>query len=115
MENGFQYVYGSQSLGAPQIAVYSDGKLIAGCWEDECIFKISPHINIRDIYHFHGDFEHALFVFLPWELEDALAETAANGAELTPVGQYGEYAVYTSSQQLLYPISELIDIKPEYN
>ena len=115
VENGFQYVYGSQSLGAPQIAVYSDGKLIAGCWEDECIFKISPHINIRDIYHFHGDFEHALFVFLPWELEDALAETAANGAELTPVGQYGEYAVYTSSQQLLYPISELIDIKPEYN
>lgn len=115
LENGYRYLYGNQSLGAPQIAVYSDGRLIAGCWEDACIFKVSPHINIRDIYHYHGDVEHALFVFLPWELEDALAEAAANGTELTLIGQYGQYAVYSSSRQLLYPITETIDFNPEYN
>lgn len=115
LENGYRYLYGNQSLGAPQIAVYSDGRLIAGCWEDACIFKVSPHINIRDIYHYHGDVEHALFVFLPWELEDALAEAAANGTELTQIGQYGQYAVYSSSRQLLYPITETIDFNPEYN
>lgn len=115
LENGYRYLYGNQSLGAPQIAVYSDGRLIAGCWEDACIFKVSPHINIRDIYHYHGDVEHALFVFLPWELEDALAEAAANGTELTLIGQYGQYAVYSSSHQLLYPITETIDFNPEYN
>ena len=115
LENGYRYLYGNQSLGAPQIAVYSDGRLIAGCWEDACIFKVSPHINIRDIYHYHGDVEHALFVFLPWELEAALAEAAANGTELTLIGQYGQYAVYSSSRQLLYPITETIDFNPEYN
>ncbi len=114
MDNGFQYVYGNSSFSAPQIAVHSDGALIAGCWQDDCIFKLSPHINIRDIYSL-SDYKDAIFIFLPNEMEAAHTETEANGTELTFHGQFGNYLVYTSSKQLLYPITETIDWNPEYN
>ncbi len=114
MDHGYRYVYGCSSFSAPQVAVHSDGALIAGCWEDECIFKVSPHINIRDIYYL-ADYKDAIFVFLPIEMEAALTETGANGTELTFHGQFGHYLVYTSSKQLLYPISEAINWNPEYN
>ena len=114
MEHGYRYIYGNANFTAPQIAVHSDGALIAGCWEEECIFKLSPHINIRDIYSLR-DYKDALFVFLPFEIETALAETGENGAELTFCGEFGQYLVYTSSKQLLYPITETIDWNPEYN
>lgn len=114
LDHGYRYVYGCSSFTAPQIAVHSDGALIGGCWQDNCIFKLSPHINIRDIYSL-SDYKDAIFVFLPWEMEAARTETEANGAELTFCGQFGEYLVYTSSKQLLYPITETIDWNPEYN
>ena len=114
LDHGFTYVYGNANFTAPQIAVHSDGALLAGCWEDECIFKVSPHINIRDIYSL-SDYKNALFVFLPYEMEAALTETEGNGAELTFCGEFGQYQVYTSSKQLLYPITETIDWNPEYN
>ena len=114
VENGFELVYGSHSGTAPYIAVHSDGALLAGCWEDEVIFKVSPHINIRDIYSL-SDHERAIFVFQEHELEAARVETEANGTTLTFLGRFGEFYACRASKQLLYPITETIDWKPEYN
>ena len=117
VENGYELVYGNQSMSAPDVAAYSDGALIAGCWQDDYLFKISPHINIRDVYHIE-DYSRAVFVFFEKEVPGMLAETAANGTEMTAQGQYDYYHVYTASQQCLWPVTELIDYAerfPEYN
>ena len=117
VEQGYELVYGNQSTCAPYIAVCSDGALTAGCWQDDFPFKVSPHINIRDVYHIE-DYKRAIFVFLETEAPALLAECAANGAEMTFHGQYGPYLVYTASQQCLWPVTELIDYAPrfpEYN
>ena len=114
MDHGYRYVYGNASHTSPIIAVYSDGALIAGGWDDEIIFKLTPYINIRDIYSL-SDYKDAVFVFLPSEMPRVMIETEGNGAELTFQGEFGEYLVYTSSKQLLYPITETIDYNPEYN
>ncbi|MBQ6928191.1 MAG: hypothetical protein IJQ36_07770 [Oscillospiraceae bacterium] len=114
---GYELVYGNQSTCAPYVAVCSDGALTAGCWRDDFPFKVSPHINIRDVYHIE-DYKRAIFVFLDTEAPALLEECAANGAEMTPHGQYGPYLVYTASQQCLWPVTELIDYAPrfpEYN
>ncbi len=113
LENGYDYVYGASSGTAPNIAVCSDGKLIAGCWDDEVLFKVSPHINIRDIYHF-SDGERGIYVFMDHELESALYEIDAAGITVTFRGQFGPYHVYTSPWQLLYPISDNIDWHPRW-
>ena len=117
VENGYELIYGSHSHTAPAIAVHSDGKLLAGCWDDAIIFKISPHINIKDIYHL-SDYSKALFVFTESEVKLAETEASANGTKLYFHGKYGSYHVYTTSKQMLYPISENInnaDLFPEYN
>lgn len=117
MDNGYELVYGSQSMSGPSVAVCTDGKLIAGCWQDDFMFKVSPLINIRDVYHIE-DYKRAFFVFLETEVPGMLAETSANGAEMTDHGQYDYYHIYTSSQQCMWPVTELIDYAerfPEYN
>ena len=117
LRNGCELVYGSQSMSAPAVAACADGRLIAGCWQDDFLFKVSPLINIRDVYHI-DDYKRAVFVFLETEVPGMLAETAANGVEMTDHGQYGYYHVYTASQQCLWPVTELIDYAerfPEYN
>ena len=113
IDNGYELVYGTHASTAPNIAVCSDGKLIAGCWDGEVIFKVSPHINIRDIYHFL-DYERGIYVFLDYELEAALYEAEAANTTLTFRGRFGPYSVYTSSFQLLYPISDNIDYNPRW-
>ena len=117
LSNGCELVYGNLSMSAPAVAVCSDGKLVAGCWQDDYLFKVSSVINIRDIYHIE-DYKRAAFVFLETEVPEMLAETTANGVEMTDHGQYGYYHVYTASQQCLWPVTELIDYAerfPEYN
>ncbi len=114
VENGYEFVYGSHSRAAPAVAVWSDGALIAGCWQDEYLYKLSPHINIRNIYSL-DDAPRAVFVFLETELPGMRAESAGNGTVMTPHGQYGDYYVYTASKQCLWPITETIDYVPEYN
>lgn len=104
ISEGCEYVYGCHSHAAPDIAVWSDGKLIAGTWQDEIIFKVTPYINIQNIYSLE-DYSKALFVFMPWELEGARIETEGNGTVLTEIGQFGSYTVCRSSNQLLYPLS----------
>jgi hypothetical protein len=117
LENGYELVYGSQSMSAPSVAVCADGKLTAGCWQDDYLFKVSPLINIRDVYHIE-DYKRAVFVCLETEVPAMLAETTANGVEMTDHGQYGYYHLYTASQQCMWPVTELIDYAPrfpEYN
>lgn len=117
LDNGCELVYGSLSMSAPSVAACADGQLIAGCWQDDFLFKISPLINIRDVYRIN-DYKRAVFVFLETEVPGMLAETAANGVEMTDHGQYGYYHIYTASQQCLWPVTELIDYAerfPEYN
>ena len=117
LDNGCELVYGSLSMSAPSVAACADGKLIAGCWQDDFMFKVSPLINIRDVYHI-DDYKRAVFVFLETEVPGMLTETAANGVEMADHGQYGYYHIYTASQQCLWPVTELIDYAerfPEYN
>ena len=117
LDHGYELVYGSQSMSAPSVAVCADGKLTAGCWQDDYLFKISPLINIRDVYHIE-DYKRAVFVFLETEVPAMLAETSANGVEMTDYGPYGYYHLYTASQQCMWPVTELIDYAvkfPEYN
>ena len=113
LENGRELVYGNQS-SAPYVAVCSDGKLIAGCWEDENVFRLTPYINIRDIYRL-TDADRAVFTFLESELDVMRLKTQEAGIEMTYHGQYGPYYVYTASRQCLWPITETIDYAPDYN
>ena len=113
LDNGYELVYGTHASTAPNIAVCSDGKLIAGCWDGDVIFKVSPHINIRDVYHFR-DYERGIYVFLDYELKAALYEAEAANTTLTFRGQFGPYYVYTSSFQLLYPVSDNVDYNPRW-
>ena len=103
-ELGVRYVYASHSDAAPNVAVRSDGALIAGGWLDEIIFRVTPYINIQDIYSLE-DYADAVFVFQDDELPLAEIETAGNGAKLTVVGVFGDYTMCTSSQQLMYPLT----------
>ena len=102
VENGYELVYGGHSAVAPGIAAYSDGALVAGCWDEEIMFKAKPYLNVQNIYSLE-DVERAIFVFLPRELEYAHEAAANAGAELSFQGQYGEFSVYTSTVQLMYP------------
>lgn len=106
LERGCELVYGSLDHAATAVAVYSDGALIAGGWEKEVIFKVVPYINVQDIYDW-VDYRRAIFVIMPWELEACRVETEGNGAQLTLLGKYGDYTVYSSDRQLLYPLSSI--------
>lgn len=102
VENGYELVYGNHTSVAPGIAAYSDGALVAGCWDEEIMFKAKPYLNIQNIYSLE-DAERAIFVFMPWELDYAREAAMNAGAELTFHGQYGALSVYTSTVQLMYP------------
>ena len=102
VENGYELVYGNHTSVAPGIAAYSDGALVAGCWDEEIMIKAKPYLNIQNIYSLE-DVERAIFVFTPWELDYAQEAAMNAGAELTFQGRYGELSVYTSTEQLMYP------------
>jgi len=114
VENGFELVYGNQSDCAPLVAVWSDGALTAGCWRDDYPFKVSPHINIRDVYRL-DDAARAVFVLLAPEVPLLEAEARGSGDEISFRARYGPYYLYTSAGQRLWPITETIDYVPEYN
>lgn len=103
LESGYEYIYG-QDVSAPLVAVWSDGKLTAGVWEKEVIFKRVPYINVNNIYTL-DDYKKALFVFVDEELPQAQLEAEGSGAVLTEVGRFGTYIVCTSSKQLMYPLT----------
>lgn len=102
VENGYELVYGNHTAVAPGIAAYSDGALVAGCWDEEIMFKAKPYLNIQNIYSLE-DVERAVFVFTPGDMDYAREAAMNAGAELSFQGQYGEFSVYTSTVQLMYP------------
>ena len=113
VENGYELLYGSISYITPNAAAYSDGKLIAGCWEDDVIFHAVPYLNTRDVYR-RTDYSRALFVFHERELDAAYSEAAGSGAVLTEVGRVWNYVLCTSSQQLMYPTTDIIELYVSY-
>ena len=108
VENGYELLYGNISYLTPHAAAYSDGKLTAGCWENDTIFHAIPYLNARDIYR-KTDYSRALFVFHYSELDTAHSEAAGGGAVLTERARIGEYVLCTSSQQLMYPTTDIIE------
>lgn len=100
--NGYELVYGNHSAVAPGIAAYSDGALVAGCWDEQIMFKAKEYLNVQNVYSLE-DVERAIFVFTPGELDYAHEAAGNAGAELTFHGQYGQLSVYTSTVQLMYP------------
>ena len=108
VDNGYELLYGNISYLTPGAAAYSDGKLIAGCWEDSTIFHAIPYLNPRDVYR-RTDYSRALFVFHVGEVDAAYSEAAGSGAVLTEQARIGDYVLCTSSQQLMYPTTDIIE------
>ena len=113
VDNGYELLYGNIAHLTPSAAAYSDGKLIAGCWEDEVIFHAVPYLNTRDVYR-RTDYSRALFVFYKDEVDAAYTEAAGSGAVLTERAQIGDYVLCTSSQQLMYPTTDIIEFYVSY-
>lgn len=102
VENGYELVYADYSNAAPKIAVNSNGKLISGGWNREIMFKAQEYLNLQNIYS-EEDVERAIFVFQEHELDYAFEAAEAGGGELIFQGRYGDFYVYTSTVQLMYP------------
>ena len=113
VDNGYELLYGNISYLTPGAAAYSDGKLIAGCWENDTIFLAIPYLNTRDIYR-STDYSRALFVFYKDEVDAAYSEAAGSGAVLTERTRIGDYVLCTSSQQLMYPTTDIIELYVSY-
>ena len=113
VDNGYELLYGNISYLTPGAAAYSDGKLIAGCWENDTIFHAIPYLNTRDIYR-STDYSRALFVFYKGEVDAAYSEAAGSGAVLTERTRIGDYVLCTSSQQLMYPTTDIIELYVSY-
>lgn len=113
VDNGYELLYGNISYLTPGAAAYSDGKLIAGCWENDTIFHAIPYLNTRDIYR-STDYSRALFVFYKYEVDAAYSEAAGSGAVLTERTRIGDYVLCTSSQQLMYPTTDIIELYVSY-
>lgn len=113
VDNGYELLYGNISYLTPGAAAYSDGKLIAGCWENDTIFHAIPYLNTRDIYR-STDYSRALFVFYKDEVDAAYSEAAGSGAVLTERTRIGDYVLCTSSQQLMYPTTDIIELYVSY-
>ena len=102
VENGYELVYGGHSSVAPSIAAYSDGALVAGCWDEEVMFHVKEYLNPQNIYSIE-DASRAIFVFMPQELEYAHEAAAYVNDSLHFQGRYGQLYVYTCGDQLMYP------------
>ena len=113
VDNGYELLYGNIAYLTPNAAAYSDGKLIAGCWENDTIFHAIPYLNTRDIYR-RTDYSRALFIFHKDEVDAAYSEAAGSGAVLTERTRIGDFVLCTSSQQLMYPTTDIIELYVSY-
>lgn len=102
VEQGYELVYGSHSNVAPMVAVCSDGALVSGGWNDQVMFKAQEYLNLQNIYSVE-DVERAVFVFQDFELDYAFEAAETGGGQLIFQGKYGDFYVYTSTVQLMYP------------
>ncbi|MBR1470407.1 MAG: hypothetical protein IJ600_02040 [Lachnospiraceae bacterium] len=97
-ENGYEYLYGPWVV-APEIAVYSDGEIIAGGWYEE-VFVVLDYLNPHGIYA-PEDNEKALIVLKRADMDEALQAAAERGAALTQVYETEKYVLYKASEQLM--------------
>lgn len=102
MEEGYDYVYGPW-MQVSGVAVWTDGQVAAGSWH-ESICQVIPYITPTDIFS-GEDNARACYLTTGSGVEQALLDhAAAQDAELTLVKRFEgtAYALYTSSQQLMY-------------
>lgn len=102
VENGYELVYGDYSNAAPKVAANSDGALISGGWNRSIMFKAQEYLNPQNIYS-EEDVKRAIFVFTESELDYAFEAAETGGGQLIFQGKYGDFYVYTSTVQLMYP------------
>ena len=101
VDNGFEYVYGDYWVEVPGIAACSDGAIEAGCWHTvNSIFQVEPFNTPQDIYG-EKENEKAIYVFTEYDEAKGLQIAQERGAIMTNVAKFGEFYVYTSSQQLM--------------
>lgn len=99
---GYGYVYGEYWGTAPQIAVYAEGKLDAGCWHGaENVFQIEAANTPQDIYT-DADNRRAIYVFHAADEQPGLERAKERGVTLTKVAQFGQFCAYTSPVQLMF-------------
>lgn len=101
MENGYEYVYGDYWSTAPYIAVYSEGKIEAGCWyPTECIYQPQGACNSQDIYGVEEN-KKAIYVFSAADEDYGLLVAKERGVSLTKVAEFGDLRAYTSPVPLM--------------
>lgn len=101
MDEGYDYVYGDYWGIAPEIAVYSDGALEAGCWHTpENVFYVELVNTPQNIYG-EEENEKAIYVFTSEDEEAGLRAAAEEGIVMEKVAQFGDCKVYTSPVQLM--------------
>lgn len=104
VDNGYELVYGNFSFAAPNVALYSDGALTAGSWNDEIMLKALEYLNLQNLYSVE-DTNRAIYIFMPWELDYAYEAAENAGATLIHIDAEicGGSNVYISDVQLMYP------------
>ena len=101
VENGYQYVYGEYWGTAPQVAVWADGKLDAGCWHGEQnVYLVEMANTPKDIYG-EDENQKAVYVFTAVDEAQGLERAEARGVTLTKVAEFGVFCAYTSPVQLM--------------
>ncbi len=101
VENGYSYVYGEYWGTAPQIVVYSEGNLEAGCWHTaKNVFKVEMCNTPQDIY---GEEENrkAVYVFSSVDEEAGIRAAGEQDVILEKIAEFGKYKAYTSPVQLM--------------
>lgn len=100
-KNGYRYIYGEYWGTAPEIAVWSEGRLDAGCWHGERnVYMVNTANTPKDIY---GEVENqrALYIFTDADESQGLQQAEARGVSLTPVASFGVFRAYTSPLPLM--------------
>lgn len=101
VDNGYQYIYGEYWGTAPQIAVWADGKLDAGCWHGAQNVYLAEMANTpKDIYS-EDENQKAVYVFTAADEAQGLERAKARGVTLTKVAEFGQFCAYTSPVQLM--------------
>lgn len=101
LDEGYDYIYGDYWGAGPQVAVYSDGELRAGCWHTpENVFWVEMANNPQDIYG-EEENEKAIYVFTEEDEAAGLEAARERGVTMEKVAQFGDCHVYTSPVQLM--------------
>lgn len=101
VENGYQYVYGDYWGAAPEIAVYSNGALEAGCWHTaENVYQAELANTPQDIYG-EEENEKAIYVFTSDDESTGQQVAAERKVTLEKLAQFGDLRVYRASEPLM--------------